>query len=68
MHIKVHKTSMVNYLVSQKKVTGIYSKTCLKRSLKNRPNQGLKTIGSLMNVESIAECSLGAFCNTFDLH
>ena len=21
-----------------------------------------------MNVESIAECSLGAFCNTFDLH
>ena len=28
----------------------------------------LKTIGSLMKVESIAECSLGAFCNTFDLH
>ena len=28
----------------------------------------LKTYGSLMNVESIAECSLGAFCNTFDLH
>ena len=24
--------------------------------------------GSLMKVESIAECSLGAFCNTFDLH
>ena len=24
--------------------------------------------GSLMEVESIAECSLGAFCNTFDLH
>ena len=23
---------------------------------------------SLMQVESIAECSLGAFCNTFDLH
>ena len=22
----------------------------------------------LMKVESIAECSLGAFCNTFDLH
>ena len=21
-----------------------------------------------MHVESIAECSLGAFCNTFDLH
>ena len=27
-----------------------------------------KTNGSLLNVESIAECSLGAFCNTFDLH
>ena len=26
-----------------------------------------KTNGSLMKVESIAECSLGAFCNTFDL-
>ena len=28
----------------------------------------LKTNGSLMKVESIAECSLGVFCNTFDLH
>ena len=28
----------------------------------------LKTYGSLMKVESIAECSLGALCNTFDLH
>ena len=28
----------------------------------------LKTNGSLMKVESIAECSLVAFCNTFDLH
>ena len=28
----------------------------------------LKTNGSLMKVDSIAECSLGAFCNTFDLH
>ena len=28
----------------------------------------LKTNGSLMKVESIAECCLGAFCNTFDLH
>ena len=26
------------------------------------------TNGSLMKVESIAEGSLGAFCNTFDLH
>ena len=28
----------------------------------------LKTGGSLMQVESIAKCSCGAFCNTFDLH
>ena len=28
----------------------------------------LNTNVSLMKVESIAECSLGAFCNTFDLH
>ena len=28
----------------------------------------LKTNGSLIMVESIAECSLRAFCNTFYLH
>ena len=28
----------------------------------------LKTGGSLVQVESIVECSTGAFCNTFDLH
>ena len=28
----------------------------------------LMTNGSLMKVESIAECTLGAFCNTLDLH
>ena len=27
-----------------------------------------KINGSLMKAESIVECSLGAFCNTFDLH
>ena len=31
--------------------------------------KGLKTDGSLIQVETIAECSTGgAFCNTFDLH
>ena len=41
-----------------------YSKTCLKRPLKNRQKQRsyLKTNGCLMEVKSIA------FCNTFDLH
>ena len=28
----------------------------------------LKTNGSLMQVESIAKCSLGALCNILDLH
>ena len=51
--------------------TLIYSKTCVKRPLKNRQKKIFKTNGSLMKVENIAECSpasLGAFCNTFDLH
>ena len=30
--------------------------------------KALKTNGSLMKVESIAECFLGAFCNILDLH
>ena len=34
-----------------------YSKTCLKRPLKNRQTKILMTNGSLMKVESIAECS-----------
>ena len=36
---------------------GTYSETCLKQSLKNRQNKILMTSGSLMKVESIAECS-----------
>ena len=45
-----------------------FSKTGLKRSLKIDKTKVLKTNGSLIKVESIAECSLGASCNTFDLH
>ena len=36
-------------------LSGQYSKTCVKRPLKNRQNKGLMTNGSLMKVESIAE-------------
>ena len=43
------------------------SKTCLKRSLKKDQKLGFKTDYCLMQVKSIAECSKGAFCNTFDL-
>ena len=60
-------------LINLLKANGIfhknrYNKPSLKRPLKNRPNKVLKTNGSLMKVKSIAECSLGAFCNTFHLH
>ena len=41
-----------------------YSKTCLKWPLKNRQTKDLKTDASLMQVESIGECSLGAICKT----
>ena len=31
-------------------------------------NKVLKPCGSLMQFKTIAECSMGAFCNTFDLY
>ena len=43
-------------------------KPVLSNHLKIYKTKVLKTDGSLMQVESFAECSLGAFCNTFDLH
>ena len=45
-----------------------YSKTSLKRPHKNRQTKALKINDSLMKVKRVAKCSLGAFCNTFDLH
>ena len=45
-----------------------YSKPYLSNHSKIDKTKVLKTNGSLMKVERIAECSLGAFCNTFDLH
>ena len=43
------------------------SKTCVKRPLSKRPKIGFKTNYRLVQVKSIAECSRGAFCNTFGL-
>ena len=43
-------------------------KPVLSRHSKIDKTKVLKTNGSLMKVESVAECSLRAFCNTFDLH
>ena len=54
------------YLDIQKRPS--YSKTCVKRPLKHRQNKDLMTNGSLMKVESIAECFMGAFCYALDLH
>ena len=49
--------------------TQTYSKTCLKWPLKKEDqNLVFMTDYPLMQVKSIAECSKGAFCNTFDLH
>ena len=45
-----------------------YSKPVLSGHSKIDKTKVLKTNGSLMKIESIAECSLGAFCNTLDLH
>ena len=46
--------------------------TTVKLVLSGHSNIGktkaLKTGGSLMQVKSIADCSLEAFCNTFDVH
>ena len=45
-----------------------YSKNCHKRPLKKYQKLIFKTDFRLMQVKSIAECSIRAFCNTFDLH
>ena len=48
----------------------VFSKTRLKRPLNKRQKNVcfIKTDYRIMQVKSIAECSQGAFCNTFDLH
>ena len=46
----------------------VYSKTCVKGHSQKRPKMVFKTSYRLMQVKSIAECSKGAFCNTFDLN
>ena len=43
-------------------------KPVLSGHLKLHKTKVLKTNDSLMKIKSIAECSLGAFCDTFDLH
>ena len=45
-----------------------YSKPCVQRPLKNWQIKDLNNIGSLMKVESIAECCLWSILQYFDLH
>ena len=47
---------------------GITVKPVLSDHSKIDETKVLKTCGSLVQVQSIAECSVGAFCTTFDLH
>ena len=42
-----------------------FSKTCVKRSLKKDKTKVLMEYGSLMKVESIAECSKGSILQYF---
>ena len=56
------------YLVVRTLINKLTVKPVLRGHSKIDKTKIFKTNGSLMKVESIAECSLGAFCNTFDLH
>ena len=56
---------MLSHRICVKRTT---VKPVLSDHFKKDKTKVLKTNGSLMKVESIVECSLGAFCNTFDLH
>ena len=59
-------TSQIRYLLN----LIVYRKTYLKRPLNKIQKNDcfFKSNYRIMQVKSIAECSQGAFCNTFDLH
>ena len=63
----MEKIKKFDHLLCNQYMRFWYIKTCLEQPLKNRKKVS-KADGSLMQVEIIAECSLGAFCNAFDLH
>ena len=69
-----HLTEMVilsdhnTFKISFEKLEKNTGKPVLSGDSKVDKTKILKTDGSLMQVESIAECSKRAFCNTFDLH
>ena len=63
---------MLSYLKrahnSRKTIINTTVKLVLSRYSKIDKTKVFMANGSLMKVKSIAECSIGAFCNTFDLH
>ena len=66
-------TTLYHYLAAPgyvcfRKQFEVQKKPVLSGHSKKDKTKVLNTNGSLMKVESVAECSLGAFCNTFDLH
>ena len=68
-----HMVAIKPYIVLTLSRLGIFFctvKSVLSGHSKIDKTKFLKTNGtfSLMKFESIAECSLGAFCNTFDMH
>ena len=68
---KLNKAMLSSYFLPKDTVPieeHSYSKNFLSDHSKVDKTKVFKTNGSLLMVESIAECSLGAFCNTFDLH
>ena len=65
MHAKLPGMQIVKVSVLYLKYVSV--KPVLNSHTKIDKTKVLKTNDSLMKVKSIAECSLGAFCNTFDL-
>ena len=73
--VKIHATTLCEGVPGVKSVFYLfifyqinfhkYSKTCLKRPLKNRQNKALIVNGSFMKVESFSECSLWSILQYF---
>ena len=68
MHISPFKVVLDHVRQNNTKTTNVTVNPVLSGHSKLDKTKVLKTNDSLMKVESIAECSLRAFCNTFDLH
>ena len=67
MIAELHRTARIIEIL-HKACLCTYTVKPVSKIFKNRQNRDINPNGSLMKVKSIAECSLGAFCNTFDLH